>query len=276
MSSERRPDSDGPTVPESEFGRIPGRLRAGFSSDRGRSDVNPYVDRIQELRPWVVVGEEAAGFKGRWRAEIGVDDDAPLILEIGPGNGFFFRDLVASQPDAGFVGVEIRFKRVWMTAKKASDRGLSNFRVMHQSFGYLDTYFAAGELDGVYINHPDPWPKDRHHKHRLLQPTFAAMLASRLKAGGFVQVQSDFAPYGPLSTAVFDSEMWEREAYTADLHGEHGDAEALRVGHIPTNYERKKVAIGEPIFVGRWRRTEAPARKPTEAEDQAAREAAQG
>ena len=275
MSSERRSDSDGPLIPDSEYGRIPGRLRAGFSSERGRAEVNPFVDRIQELRPWVVVGEEAATFKGGWRAQIGVAADAPLILEIGPGNGFFFRDLVAAQPDAGFVGVEIRFKRVWMTAKKALDRGLSNFRVMHQSFGYLDTYFGAGELTGVYINHPDPWPKDRHHKHRLLQPTFAAMLASRLAPGGSVQVQSDFAPYGPLACAVFDTELWERVAFTPDLHGgDDADSALLRVDHIATNYENKKVAIGEPIMVGRWRRTDAPARRPTAAEEQAARDSA--
>ena len=272
-SGAERTDSDGPPVPESEFGRIPGRLRAGFSGERGRGDVNPFVDRIQEFRPWVVVGEDAAGFKGRWRAEIGAAPDAPLVLEIGPGNGFFFRDLVARRPDAGFVGVEIRFKRVWMTAKKALDHGLRNFRVMHQSFGYLDTYFGEGELTEVYINHPDPWPKGKHHKHRLLQPTFAAMLASRLAPGGLIQVQSDFAPYGPLATAVFDNEMWERVAFTADLHGaptDDVDAVSLRADHITTNYESKKIIEGERIFVGRWRRTAAPARRPTPAEEAAA------
>jgi len=263
-------------VPESEFGRIPGRLRAGFSSERGRAEVNPFVDRIQEFKPWVVVGQEAASFKGRWRAEIGVNPDATLVLEIGPGNGFFFRDLAAKRPEAAFVGVEIRFKRVWMTAKKALDRGLANFRVMHQSFGYLDTYFDEGELDEIYINHPDPWPKGKHHKHRLLQPTFGAMLASRVAPGGIVQVQSDFVPYGPLSASVFGNEMWEQVAFTSDLHGEadDGDAALLRVDHIATNYETKKIGEGERIFVGRWRRTAAPARRPTQAEERAAVDAA--
>ncbi len=271
-----RSDSDGPVVPESEFGRIPGRLRAGFSSERGRAEVNPFVDRIQEFKPWVVVGQEAASFKGRWRAEIGVNPDATLVLEIGPGNGFFFRDLAAKRPEAAFVGVEIRFKRVWMTAKKALDRGLANFRVMHQSFGYLDTYFDEGELDEIYINHPDPWPKGKHHKHRLLQPTFGAMLASRVAPGGIVQVQSDFVPYGPLSASVFGNEMWEQVAFTSDLHGEadDGDAALLRVDHIATNYETKKIGEGERIFVGRWRRTAAPARRPTQAEERAAVDAA--
>ena len=273
-NGEKRCDNDGPPVQESEFGRIPGRLRAGFSSDRGRAEVNPFVARIQELKPWVVVGEEAADLKGRWREEIGAAPEAPLVLEIGTGNGFFFRDLAATRPDGGFVGVEIRFKRVWMTATKALERGLTNFRVMHQSFGYLDTYFAAGELDGIYINHPDPWPKDRHHKHRILQPTFAAMLASRLAPGGTVQVQSDFAPYGPLACAVFDNELWERVAFTADLHGaDTADSALLRAGHIATNYEMKKLKIGEAIVVGRWRRTAAPARRPTDGEEQRARDA---
>ncbi len=275
MSNERR-DSDGPVVPESEFGRIPGRLRAGFSSERGRREVNPFVDKIQEFRPWVVVGEDAEGFKGRWREVMGVGQEAPLVLEIGPGNGFFFRDLAARRPEAAVVGVEIRFKRVWMTAKKALDAGCTNFRVMHQSFGYLDTYFDTGELTEVYINHPDPWPKGKHHKHRLLQPTFGAMLASRLAPGGLVQVQSDFVPYGPLSRSVFANEMWERVAHTADLHGapdDDPDAVLLRTDHITTNYESKKILEGERIFVGRYRRTSAPARRPTAAEELAALDA---
>lgn len=261
-------------VEDSTFGKIPGRLREPFSSEKGRAEVNPYVKKIHELKPWVVVGEEAAAFKGRWREEIGVNQGAPLILEIGPGNGFFFRDLTGVRPEAGFIGIEIRYKRVWLTGKKALDAGRRNFRVIHQSFGYLDTYFDERELTEVYINHPDPWPKDRHHKHRLLQPSFGALLASRVAPGGTVQVQSDFAPYGPLARSVFGNEMWEELAFTADLHGGHGHAEQLLVGHIPTNYERKKVDAGEPIMVARFRRTAEPARSPTEAEDQAAREAA--
>ncbi len=258
-------------VDDSPFGKIPGRLREAFSSERGRSEVNPYVNKIHELHPYVVPGEEAAAFCGRWRDEIGVAEDAPLVLEIGPGNGFFFRDLVGQRPDAAFVGVEIRYKRVWLTGKKARDAGHTNFRVMHQSFGYLDTYFAEDEISEVWINHPDPWPKDRHHKHRLLQPTFAALLASRVAPGGMVQVQSDFAPYGPLARAVFATEMWEELAFTADLHGGDGHAALLLQGHIATNYERKKVAAGEPIMIARFRRTTAAARPPTEEEERAAR-----
>jgi len=273
-----RTDESSPSDPEprdlvddSRFGKIPGRLREAFSSERGRSDVNPYVNKIHELHPYVVPGEEAAAFRGRWRDEIGADADAPLVLEIGPGNGFFFRDLVGQRPDAAFVGVEIRYKRVWLTGKKARDAGHTNFRVMHQSFGYLDTYFDEGEITEVWINHPDPWPKDRHHKHRLLQPSFAALLASRVSHGGVVQVQSDFAPYGPLARAVFDNEMWEELAFTADLHGGDGHAALLLEGHIATNYERKKVAAGEPIMIARFRRTTADARPPTEEEERAAR-----
>ena len=275
------PATDGPVttaqVPDSEFGRIPGRLRDAFSSKRGRSEVNPFVERIHEFSPWVLPGEDAPALRGGWRAAIGVAEDAPLVLEIGTGNGFFFRDLSSQRPDAAFAGVEIRFKRVWMTARKALDAGARNFRVVHQSFGYLDTYFAEGELDEVWINHPDPWPKDRHHKHRLLQPSFAALLASRVRPGGLVQVQSDFAPYGPLARSVFGTEMWEHVAFTADLWGaEDTEAALLREGHIQTNYEKKKVAQGEPIMIARVRRTEAPARPPTEAEDAAARRSVTG
>ena len=266
-------EADVELIKESEYGRIPGRLRETFQSGKGRPEINPYVKRIHELAPWVVPGEKAARFKGGWRSEIGVPEDAPLILEIGPGNGFFFRDLCGTDPNSGFVGIEIRFKRVFLTGSKAKQAGRTNFRVIHQSFGYLDTYFAEGELTGVFINHPDPWPKDRHHKHRLLQPSFAALLSSRVRAGGTVQVQSDFAPYGPLSRSVFDNEMWSPLAFTADLHGgQDADSATLRQGHIPTNYERKKVEAGEPIMVSRFERTHEPPRPPTADEEEAARQ----
>jgi|GEM_PF-19213 len=251
-------------IEESEFGRIPGRQREAFNSAHGRVEVNPFVARIHELAPWVIPGDDATAFKGRWREEIGVEADAPLVLEIGPGNGFFFRDLTGVRPEAAFVGIEIRYKRVFLTGKKALDAGRRNFRVIHHSFGYLDTYFAPAELSEVYINHPDPWPKERHHKHRLIQPSFAALLASRVRPGGLVQVQSDFAPYGPLTLDVFGTAMWEPIAFTADLHNK-GDADStlLLQGHIPTNYERKKRKIGEPIMVARLRRTDVPATAPT-------------
>ena len=229
-----------------------------FRSERGRADLNPYVDRIHEFAPYTVLAEDSVASRGRWREEIGVQ--GPLILEIGPGNGFFFRAVCERFAHCALVGLEIRFKRVYLTARKARQAGLTNLRVVHHHSGYLGDVFAPRELNAVFINHPDPWPKDRHHKHRLLQPEFGALLADLVQPGGEVWVQSDFTPYGPLAREVFGTEAWEPIAYTDDLHG---DAQQLLANppdcafwaaDIQTNYEEKSIRKGETIVLAGFRR----------------------
>ncbi len=235
--------------------------RFQFRSDRARSELNPFVEKIHEFRPYTVLAEESAGFRGRWREEIGLAPDADLLLEIGPGNGFFFAEICARF--AGIVGVEIRFKRVWLTANKARLAGHSNFRMVHHHSGYLGDLFAPGELSGVFINHPDPWPKDRHHKHRLLQPELADLLAEKLEPGGEVWVQSDFTPYGPLAQQVFGRAPFTPLAFTADLHTsgllESPPDVRFWAADVETNYERKSIAKGETITLAGFRREPGPA-----------------
>ena len=237
--------------------------RFRFRSDRGRSELNPYVDRIHEYAPWAMTAEQGEELRGGWRALMGCGDDAPLILEIGPGNGFFFRELCRRHADAAVVGIEIRFKRVWLTARKARQEGLDNFRVVHHHAYHLADLFGEGELDAVHVNHPDPWPKDRHHKNRLLSPDFRQRLESLLRPGGEFWLKSDFALYGPLARELMTGERWEEVAFTADLHGD--EAEALRTtapdgarwweADILTNYERKSLEQGRRIVLAGYRRT---------------------
>jgi len=231
-----------------------------FKSSRGRSDLNPYVDRLKEHGSWVLTAEAAEQQRGNWRKLIGKDEGAALLLEIGPGNGFFFHTLASRFPEAAVVGVEIRFKRVWMTANKAREAGVDNFRVIHHHSGYLDLLFAERELDAVFVNHPDPWPKERHHKHRLLQASFAESLSRFLKPGGEVWIKSDFSPYGPLAREVFGSAPWQELTYSEDLHG--SGAELLDsappgarfwCADSETNYERKSRKKGETIMVAGYR-----------------------
>lgn len=223
-----------------------------FRTSRGRAAANPYVDKLAEFAPWAMTSEQGEATRGRWREHLGRAPDAPLFLEIGPGNGFFFRGLCERNPDAGIVGIEIRFKRVWLTARKSVEEGHANFRVLHHHADHLADLFAPGELDAVYINHPDPWPKEKHHKHRLLQPSFRGLLEVALAPAGEVWLKSDFAPYGPLACELFDTPRWERMSFAADLHA----APVVRVegarhwaADIETNYERKSRRDGALILV---------------------------
>ena len=229
---------------------IPGR-RSRLRSDTGRGDINPYVLRISEFGPIVKTAEESEALSGLWRQEMALPESAPLLLEIGPGNGFFFRDLAGLMPDAGLIGMEIRFKRVWMTAKKATEAGRTNIRVVHHHAAWLGRVFAPVELDRIYLNHPDPWPKDRHHKHRLLQVPFVALLRGLLKPGGEFWIKSDFAPYGPLARELFAEPFWEEIGWTDDLYATPGP---LLDGNIRTNYERKSLERGAKILKAGYRR----------------------
>ncbi len=247
-------------------GEDPGR----FQTERGRADLNPFVDRLKEHGDWALRSDEGEACKGRWREVLGIDAKAPLLLEIGPGNGFFFRELGRRFPEAGLVAIEVRFKRVWLTTKKALGYGLGQFRIVHHHSQHLDLLFAEGELSCVVANHPDPWPKDRHHKHRLLQPSFAEIAASRLERGGELWLKSDFAPYLPLALEVFGGRDWRCIAQTNDLHGA-GAALRLSAPPLPqpeegtsrfhsldlqTNYERKSLEAGRNIVAAGFLRVD--------------------
>jgi tRNA (guanine-N7-)-methyltransferase len=232
-----------------------------FSSARGRADHNPYVEKMREYSPWALATDEAEEQKGQWREALGLASDAPLILEIGPGNGFFFREAKKRFDSAGLIGIEIRFKRVWLTARKAISEGLDHFRVVHHHAGHLPRLFAPGELSAVFANHPDPWPKDRHHKHRLLSDHFRSNLETCLAPGGEFWLKSDFSDYGPIAQSLFETERWDPLGFSDDLHagGVSLATEAPERAHfwaadIVTNYEQKHIKLGSKILVGGWRK----------------------
>ncbi|MCP4871852.1 MAG: hypothetical protein GY898_24360 [Proteobacteria bacterium] len=227
------------------------RLRP-FKSSLGRTEANPYVEKLSEFAPYAMTSDQGEAARGQWREQMGLPADAPLLLEVGPGNGFFFREVLDRFGDAGIVGIEVRFKRVWLTARKSVEEGHTRFRVLHHHASHLDDLFAPGELDGVYINHPDPWPKQKHHKHRLLQPAFRDLLQRALKPLSEVWIKSDFADFGPIACDLFDTPGWERLTFTADLHAaptEPLPGTRFWAADVETNYEKKSRRAGAVILL---------------------------
>ena len=173
-------------------------------------------------------------------------------MEIGSGNGFFLRGQCQRHPDRRFVGLEIRYKRVWMAARKLVQAGCSNGAVVLFHAGYLRDLFTPGELDALYLNHPDPWPKKRHAGNRMITRAFAEAVCELLAPGGALEVKSDHLGYADDLRRCFAGLPAELEAYAPDLHR---PGEPLAEGNILTNYERKFVEKGEPVFYMRWVRT---------------------
>jgi tRNA (guanine-N7-)-methyltransferase len=131
--------------------------------------------------------------KDKTLGDAGLPEDASVVLEIGFGNGDFLVHLAETHPDWCLFGVEIYLPGVAKAVGRLEDAGLiERCRISQLPAQYVLQYqITEGQLDGVFINHPDPWPKARHHKRRIIQKDFAALLVSRLKPGGFIKLASD-------------------------------------------------------------------------------------
>ena len=121
---------------------------------------------------------------------------APRILEIGFGMGESSAEIAAQQPDIDFIGVEVHTPGVGSLLKQIDARGLKNLRIIqHDAVEVLQHMLADNALDGVHIFFPDPWPKTRHHKRRLIQADFVRRVASRLKPGAYLHAATDWQAY---------------------------------------------------------------------------------
>lgn len=132
---------------------------------------------------------------------------APLVLEIGFGMGDATAQIAATQPERDFIGVEVHEAGVGALLKRIGDQGLTNLRIVrHDAVQVLQDMIAPASLAGVHIFFPDPWHKKRHHKRRLIQPAFVALLASRLAPGGIVHCATDWQDYAEQMLAVLSAE----------------------------------------------------------------------
>jgi len=151
---------------------------------------------------FVTTGQEARLLK--WLPKIGlpkdktlstanIADDLPVVMEIGFGNGDFLVHLASQHPDWTLLGVEIYLPGVAKAVGRLEDAGfIERTRITQLPAQFvLEHQVAEEQLDGVFINHPDPWPKARHHKRRIIQKDFAKLLLLRIKQGGFIKLASD-------------------------------------------------------------------------------------
>ena len=121
---------------------------------------------------------------------------APLILEIGFGMGEATAHIAAVRPQDNFLACEVHEPGVGALLKRLGEQSLDHVRIVrHDAVEVLEHMIAPGALAGVHIFFPDPWHKKRHHKRRLIQPPFVALLASRLQPGGYVHCATDWQPY---------------------------------------------------------------------------------
>ncbi len=201
-------------------------------------DVNPYVASHRTFGPELLPASEAWTWRGRWHERFG--RRAPLHVEIGSGNGFFLVGLAARHPEWDLLGIELRYKRTVQAARKLRAAGVGNACVLRYHAGFLDDLFEPGTLSGLYVNHPDPWPKERHEKNRLISRWFLEDCARLLRPGARLRLKSDFRPNVDRLEALLAAhplpfEITDRteDAITAPWADD-----------VETNYQRKMKARG--------------------------------
>jgi len=163
--------------------------------------------------------------------------DVPVIIEIGTGNGDVLVRLAAQQPECDFLGVEVFRPGVGQLLRQVRDLGLTNVRVaLDDAVHVLERRIPPASLTKILIFFPDPWPKKRHHKRRLLQPAFAHTAALALIPGGQLHVATDWEDYAEHIRDVLEHEP---------LLSNTADGYAPRPGYrSPTKYESRGEKLG--------------------------------
>jgi len=132
---------------------------------------------------------------------------APVVLEIGSGMGEPTAEIAQQNPAIDFIAIEVHGPGVGSLLKKIEALGLYNLRLIrHDAVEVLERMIADASLAGLHLFFPDPWPKKRHHKRRLVQPSFAALAARKLAPGGYFHAATDWREYAEQMDAVLSNE----------------------------------------------------------------------
>jgi tRNA (guanine-N7-)-methyltransferase len=166
---------------------------------------------------------------------------APHVLEIGFGMGETTAAVAATQPGIDYLGIEVHTPGVGSLLKLIDERALANVRIVqHDAVEVLEHMIAPDALDGVHIFFPDPWPKKRHHKRRLIQPPLVALIASRLKPGGYIHAATDWEEYAQQILEVLSGEPTLRNA---------AQTFAPRPAYRPlTKFEQRGLRLGHGVW----------------------------
>lgn len=178
--------------------------------------------------------------KGRWKEIFG--NENPIRIEIGMGKGSFIMEQARQNPDINFVGIE-KFSSVLIRAIEKQDvEDLPNVLFVRMDAEYINDWFDAGEVDRIYLNFSDPWPKERHAKRRLTSRQFLARYDSILKQDGIIEFKTDNTDLFGFTLEEVPEAGWEIREMTRDLHNSK-----MNEGNIMTEYEKKFSGLGQKI-----------------------------
>jgi tRNA (guanine-N7-)-methyltransferase len=162
--------------------------------------------------------------------------NAPLVVEIGSGMGETTIEIAKAHPETDFIAIEVHGPGVGSLLNRIDAEGLENLRVVrHDAVEVLERMIPDGALAALHLFFPDPWPKKRHHKRRLVQPAFASLVAKKLRGGGIVHAATDWPDYAEQIAAVFS-------ANPSFVKSEDGPAP-----RPATKFEKRGRRLGNPV-----------------------------
>ena len=188
--------------------------------------------------PYVVQNPE--DYKGKW-SEL-FHNNHPLHIEIGMGKGQFIHTLASENPDINYIGIEMYSSVLYRALEKQTAEEKPNLYFLRFDAKYLADIFAEHEVDRIYLNFSDPWPKDRHAKRRLTSTRFLERYNNILTPEGRVMFKTDNKDLFDFSLEQVEEAGWILENHTYDLH--HSE---YNEGNVMTEYEEKFSAKGNPI-----------------------------
>lgn len=219
-------------------------MRAAGTEDNGMRLKNIKGSREYIAASEYVIDEEImASHKGKWAEEV-YGNTRPLQIEIGMGKGKFITALARLHPDINYLGIEKYSSTLLRGVQKLEADPVPNLRFLRMDAEGIDEIFAEGEVDRIYLNFSDPWPKDRHAKRRLENKLFLRKYYKILKPEGRIEFKTDNADLFAFAVEELKDEPWEVIGITRDLHND----EAMNAGNVMTEYEEKFSAMGNPIY----------------------------
>jgi len=181
--------------------------------------------------------------KGNWKKVFG--NQNPVRIEVGMGKGRFIMDMARLNPEYNYIGIEMYDSVLLRAVQKLeqSDENLPNLYFIRMDARNLPEVFGKEEVDRIYLNFSDPWPKDRHAKRRLTSRQFLERYDQILTKEGQVEFKTDNRPLFEFSLEEIQAAGWKLLAHTFDLHHD----ENMIKGNVMTEYEEKFSSAGNPI-----------------------------
>lgn len=196
------------------------------------------LSKLAQYPQYVVTNP--ADYKGKWQTQF--PKEQPLHIEVGSGKGRFINEMAKAHPEINYIGIEMNKNVLVNALDKLIESDVPNLKLLLVDGRDLGEYFADGEVNQLYLNFSDPWPKKRHEKRRLTYCTFLKTFESILQDMGEIHFKTDNQKLFEYSLCSFSQYGMVLKQVWLDLH--HSDFE----GNIMTEYEEKFSSKGQPIY----------------------------